>query len=361
MFKDKLIGKALASADLQITIDRSRCMRMRFNNNECPVCTSNCHSGAITIGDDIVIDADKCSLCMVCVSECPADCFDLKGGEFFGILARLRKMRDSVTWPVLGCKTDAGNEAHEKTTCLGALSDEHLIALNVFMDRPVQLNLTACAQCKNSFVIDTLKDRIAGIKETTGIDVSEKAVLIENKADLRFDEVSYDRRGFFSAIKNLTLLGASELFEKEEVDVIQAYSQKGMPLKRSILNKTIKTVMDKDVAARVLKEYAFTIKADATCDNCFSCVGMCPTGALKSRSDESGAGLLFNPSMCIGCALCRDFCLNNSIFMMQGYSGEHYFDHYICNKDSCMVDTPENADCEDAIDVVCCHGQKAVL
>lgn len=337
MIKDKLIGKVLGNADLSISIDRSRCMRMRFNENECPVCTSNCNSGAITIDDEISIDADKCTLCMVCASECPADCFNLKGDDFFGILARLRKMRNSVPRPVLGCKSGAGIDAHEKTSCLGSLSDEHLIALNIFLDRPVQLNLTSCGQCSNSFIIDKLKEQIADIRETTGIDVSEKVVLIEKKANLRFEAISYDRRDFFSAIKNMTFQGACGFFEGDEGDVIQAYSQKGVPLKRDILTKTLRIITDKNMAARVMKGYAFTIKADASCDNCFSCVGICPTGALKSRRDESEPGLLFNSSMCIGCALCMDFCLNNSIIMLQGYSGEDYFEHKICSKESCRV------------------------
>ena len=238
---------------------------------------------------------------------------------------------------MLGCKSEAEKNAHEKTACLGSLSDEHLIAFNIFLDRPVQLDLTSCARCNNSFIINKLKEQITDIRETTGIDISGKVVLIENKADLRYEPVSYDRRGFFSAIKDMTFRGASGFFENNEGDAIQAYSQKGVPLKRDILNKTIRVITDRDIAARVLKEYSFTIKADASCDNCFSCVGMCPTGALKSRRDESGPGLLFNPSMCIGCALCRDFCLNNSIAMLQGCSGGNYFKHEICNKQSCRA------------------------
>lgn len=334
MITDKLIGKALGRTDLSISIDRSRCMRMRFNLNECPVCTSNCHSGAITIDDDIAIDTDKCTLCMVCVSECPADCFDFKGGAFFGIMARLRRLRNSVPWPVLGCSLSPDNAAHERTVCLGVLSDEYLIALNTFMERPVQLNLTACEQCDNSFIVDKLKAQIADIRENTGIDVTGKVFLVENKADLNFDELSYDRRGFFSAIKEMTVHGASALIMDDAEDVIQCYSQKSLPLKRTVLNKIIETGTDIDIASRVLKEYAFTVKANASCDNCVSCIGVCPTGALKGGSGESGAGLLFNPSMCIGCALCRDFCFNKSITLMHGYSGEKYFEHAICTKDS---------------------------
>lgn len=354
MLKDKLIGKALSNADLPITIDRSRCMRMRLDQNSCPVCISSCHSGAITIDDKIVINADKCSLCMVCVSECPADCFNIKGGDFFSILARLKNVKNAGPFPVLGCKTAVATEAHEQTVCLGVLSDEHLIAINSLMDRSVQLDLTACAQCTNGFIVDTLKERIAGIRENTGIDVSNKVVLIENKADLRFEAVSYDRRGFFSAVRNMTLLGAAELLENNEVAAIQSYSQKSLPLKRDILNKVLTRNDDRELLIKILQEYAFAIKVAASCDNCFSCIGMCPTGALKIKRDESGSGLLFNPSRCIGCGLCRDFCLNNSIAMQQGYLGEHYFEYETCNKESCRADTAENASCEGTKDAVCC-------
>jgi ferredoxin len=326
---------------------------MRFDTNECPVCISNCHSGAIAIDDEIVIDSDKCTRCMVCVSECPADCFDIKGGDFFSILSRLRKSQYSIPHPVLGCKMAPETEAHERTVCLGVLSEKHLIAINAFMDKPLQLNLTSCAGCNNSFVVDMLRERFAGIRDSAGLDVSEKAVLIENRADLRFEAVSYDRRGFFSAIKNMTFLGTAELFENNKDEVIQSYSQKKLPLKRDILNKVLNKNENKELSAKILQEYAFTIKADGTCDNCFSCIGLCPTGALKSKRDESGSGLLFNPSMCIGCGLCRDFCFNNSIALQKGYSGENYFEHETCNKDSCKADTAGDAGCEDAVNAVC--------
>jgi len=258
---------------------------------------------------------------------------------------------------VLDCKTSSNLEAHEDTVCLGALSDEHLIAITTFMDKPVQLNLTSCAKCKNSFIVDTLKERIADIKENTRIDVSEKVVMVEDESGLLFEEVSYDRRGFFSAMKNLTFLQAAGLFENDERGDVQSYSQKKLPLKRDILNTIIKKVADKDTAGRLLHEYAFTIKADASCDNCFSCIGMCPTGALKSKRDETGSGLLFNPSMCNGCTLCRDFCLNKSITLLHGYSGENYFEYGICNEDLCTTHMAGKTSGEEVVDAECCHGR----
>jgi ferredoxin len=330
---------------------------MRFNKNECNVCISNCHADALIFGDDIAIDADKCTLCMVCVSECPADCFDIKGEDFFAVLARLRKVQNSVAYPVLGCKGISNIDAHEKMVCLGVLSEEHLMAIKVFIDKPVLLNLTSCHECKNSFVVDAIKERISAIKENVELDVSDKVLLVERKADLKFEEVSYDRRGFFSAMKNLTFLKASDLFETDKEDIIHAYSQKKLPLKRDIFNTIIKRIKDEGIRERLLQEYAFTIIAGDSCDNCFACIGMCPTGALKIKSDDSGLGLLFNSSMCSGCGLCRDFCMNEAITLSHGYSGDNFFEHEICNKKTIEVNMTGDGSREDTVEAECYKGQ----
>jgi NAD-dependent dihydropyrimidine dehydrogenase PreA subunit len=195
---------------------------------------------------------------------------------------------------------------------------------------PVQLNLTACTKCRNAFVIDTLKERVAAIKEDTGIDVSERVILTEAGAALRFEELSYDRRGFFSALKKMTLREASGLLEKKADNVSKAYSEKRLPLKRDLLLRVLRRLDDKKVFSRIVQQYAFTVSTEASCDGCFSCIGMCPTGALKATRDEPGAGLLFNPSLCNGCGLCRDFCINNALTLSQGYRGEDFFGHGIC-------------------------------
>lgn len=349
MFNNKPMDKALGGAGQPITVDRSRCMRMRFDKNECPVCTSNCHAGAILFGDDIEIDPGKCTLCMLCVSECPADCFNIKGDDFFSLLARLKKVQHSVPWPVLGCKAFTGVDAHEKTACLGALSEEHLIAIHACMDRPVQLNLTACTRCNNSFIIESLKERITAIEEAAGIHISEKIVMVEDAHDLRFQPVTYDRRDFFNALKNMAFLQASGLFEDNSGKAVHSYSQKKLPLKRNILNRILRQGTDADSELRLLQEYAFTVRTGASCDNCLSCIGVCPTGALKGRRDESGQGLLSNPSMCIGCGLCRDFCPNNSVTLLRGYSGQNYFEYRIITGAASIPHEAEKMSCIEAL------------
>lgn len=333
MLQDKIINMALGTADPLISADRSRCVRMRFNKNACSICTASCRSGAISIDGGIVVDAGKCTECMLCLSECPSGCFIAADEDFFVLLSKLRKTQNSVPRPVLGCKKANGTEAHEKTGCLGFLSEEHLIALAAFLEKPLHINLTTCSQCENFFIIERLKERVKSAKAKTGIGIHDRIVLVENKSDLVYEDISYDRRNFFKTLKNMTFMQVSGLVDEKETEIIRSYSAKKIPLKRDLLNAIIKQLSSGDAAAGILENYAFTIKAGSSCTNCFACIGMCPTGALKIKKDGEGTGLLFNSSLCNGCALCRDFCPAEAVSLSKGFFGSSFFDYGICNPD----------------------------
>lgn len=333
MLKDKIINKAFSVADFPIETAISRCVRMRFNKNTCPICTQNCKAAALSVDGGVAINARKCTRCMICVSECPSGCFVVTGMDFFSLLGKLRKIQNTVPYPVLGCKKAGNVKAHEKTFCMGFLSEEHLIALTLFLEKPLHLNLTACARCKNSFIVETIKGRIQRAKEKTLLNVQNKVVLVENKVDLVFDEVSYDRRGFLKTLKNTAFIQISGLFDENNMEMITSYSAKKIPLKRDLLNTILKKLPDGKTVTSILENYAFSIKAGSSCNNCFACIGMCPTGALKIEKDGEVVGLLFNSSLCNGCALCRDFCPAGAVSVSKGFSGNNFYEYGICNPD----------------------------
>jgi ferredoxin len=83
-----------------------------------------------------------------------------------------------------------------------------------------------------------------------------------------------------------------------------------------------------------MKGCYYTINLNEDCNNCFACVGMCPSGALKISRDDADtvSSLSFNTSLCNGCGLCRDFCFNNALNMKQGFSGANPFDFIPLNR-----------------------------
>ncbi|MDP3297570.1 MAG: hypothetical protein Q8N09_08275 [Thermodesulfovibrionia bacterium] len=310
-------------------------------------------------------------------------------------------------------------KAHINTFCMGFLSEEHLIALLIFVQAPLQLNLTECKSCKNSFIVDVLKKRLELVETKISPHpiplpngergrVRGKIMLIEDKSDLQYQAIPYDRRGFFSALKKLTMKGAASFLDSAvDQKQMSAYGDKVLPFKRKLLNRVLSVMIenntkdkesviarsvsphlslrgsqsepkqsqseiprfarnDKEKAARndkekglsnkILANYYFDLVVDDNCDMCFACIGMCPTGALKEPhvSDdehesinkehtplnpplvrgELKGGMLFNASFCNGCGLCSDFCVQSSISIKHGFSGETPFEEKCVKKEN---------------------------
>ncbi len=324
MLRAKLIDKSLVAENV-IATDRSRCLRMRFNGNSCTRCTAICPSGAITINEDVVINADNCSACMLCVATCPADCFALPGENFNSVIGRLQKTRLSVPTPVLGCGTREDTVGHAKIHCLGSLSEAHLIALAVFLENGLQLDATKCTGCWNGFILEALKERIAGAEAGTSLELLSRLKLIQNRDELDYREPSCGRRGFFSDLKMMTLRQAADLFAEDRSNVtMQSYSAKQVPFKKALLNRALKAVPG-ELQRPLLESYYYLVRADEGCDSCFSCIGMCPTGALRIEEMEGTRGLFFSSSLCNACGLCESFCRRGCISITKGFFGENPF------------------------------------
>ena len=325
MLENSLLDNGVRGAD-SLVIDQSRCLKMRFNKSACTACLDNCRFNALRISDGVDIRRSACSACMLCISTCPSGCFDIKAMDFHYLIARLRRIGHSIPMPVLGCNTRLDLKAHERTFCLGYLSEEHILALSVFLEDGLQINLAGCADCRNGFIVDILKERIGIVANKSHLLPTEKIILVENVALLNYQDISCDRRSFFRTMKNFTFLQAARSLKGNvSGDITQAYSIKKIPFKRELLNRILGTMSDRE-RDNLLRAYYYTIGFEDSCNSCFACVGMCPTGALKIDRQESGAVLAFNTSLCSGCGLCEAFCRNSSASVGSGFSGGSPFD-----------------------------------
>lgn len=328
MFQETMID-SISNKTPSISIDWSRCLRMRFNKNTCTKCIELCKSEAIIIAEGIDIRRTACSECMLCVSDCGLGCFDIKNMDFYSLISRLKMTGSYGIVPVLGCKERPDLEAHVRTFCFGFLSEEHILALFFYLNDGLQINLAGCSNCRNGFIVDVLKKRINAIDEKTSVNVADKIILVENLSDLRYHEISYDRREFFRVLRNRTLLQAAELLENNNRPdyITSGYSVKRLPFRRELLNKIFKYIPDKNRNS-VLASYYYSVYFNENCNNCFACVGMCPTGALKIGTRESGPELIFNSSLCSGCGLCEGFCMNSAILIKRGFKGHSIFEFF---------------------------------
>src|SRR5512140_2953940 len=81
-----------------LTVDASRCLRMRFSESSCRRCTDICPHGAVTLGSGLSLNPEQCRGCLLCTAVCPSGALE-QNNDFSDCLAQLSRVPD----PVLGC------------------------------------------------------------------------------------------------------------------------------------------------------------------------------------------------------------------------------------------------------------------
>ncbi|UCZ57040.1 4Fe-4S dicluster domain-containing protein [Desulfurispirillum indicum] len=287
-----------------LRLETSRCLRMRFFKNACRQCVDICPAeGAIEVEPALVLRHDVCTECMLCVSTCVNEAIEVKYTDFSLMVKQLRE----VEQPVLGCTIRAGEvKCHASVPCVGFLSTEHLIALGHFVKKPVQLNLTRCADCRNAPALEVLRQRIKEIGPATGA-----LQLIDDPGQLRFQEKAVGRRGLFTLFREKATEETARMFHQLHGESSQglSYSDKRLPFKRHLLNQVEKQQRAGEVDPVVARAY-YGARVTENCNVCSACSAICPTGALIMEDDnESGLRRLsFASTLCTGCGVCAEFC-----------------------------------------------------
>jgi len=86
------------------------------------------------------------------------------------------------------------------------------------------------------------------------------------------------------------------------------YSSKRIPQRSRLLSAALARVTP-DQARIIGDVLRFRMELSESCDGCFGCVAVCPTGAIESSSQAPR----FNEAACTGCQLCSEFCLKDAI------------------------------------------------
>ena len=289
-----------------LAVDVSRCQRVRFRASSCRRCLDVCPHGALTLDSGLAVDPEQCRGCLLCTTVCPVGALEPRC-DFSLCLAQLSKVPE----PVLGCirTKDCSNAT---LACLGALGEEHLVALHHALAGSLTLNLTACGGCPNNLMIVQLRQRLDAIFEAGLSGSNCRIVMGESAQDLHYRDEAVDRRSFFKSCRNHLFKGAEIILATtpEQSQRRSGYAEKRLPVKRQMLNWT-RSMLSSELEVRIRKHFDSSVSFTETCTSCQGCVAICPTGALQTESAEETP--IFEQLLCTGCGLCREFCLDGAV------------------------------------------------
>jgi len=243
---------------------------------------------------------------MACTAVCPSGALEV-AHDFRRIVER-RSPTDAL---ILGC-TRYPHEPGIRVPCLGMLSEEHLVYLLASWPEPISLVTASCAECENDSAVERMKDRLLRLERLTLSPFADRFrfVTVRPEPTLR----RYDRRSFFMAVKNKVVSQvAGTVASNPEADPERTrtggdYSSKRIPQRSKLLAAAFPRVTT-DQAQIIGDLLRFRMELSESCEGCFGCVAVCPTGALESSSK----GPRFNKAACTGCDLCSEFCANGAI------------------------------------------------
>jgi ferredoxin len=243
---------------------------------------------------------------MACTAVCPSGALEV-ASDFRRIVER-RPPTDAL---ILGC-TRHPLKPGIRVPCLGMLAEEHLVYLFASFPEPISLVTASCADCENASAVERMKDRILRLERLTLLPFADRfrfATVRPEPAERR-----YDRRSFFTAVKSKVVsqvagtVASDPEFDPERARTGVDYSSKRIPERSRLLAAALARATP-DQARIIGDALRFRMELSISCDGCFCCVAVCPTGALESSSQAHR----FNEAACTGCELCTEFCANGVI------------------------------------------------
>jgi len=243
---------------------------------------------------------------MACTAACPSGALEV--AHDFRRIVEQRPPTDAL---ILGC-TRHPLVPGIRVPCLGMLSEEHLVYLFASCPEAISLVTAPCVECENASAVERMKDRILRLERLTLLPFADRFHFVTVRPEPA--ERRYDRRSFFTAVKNkIVSQVAGTVASDSESDPERArtgvdYSSKRIPQRSRLLTAALARVTP-DQARIIGDVLRFRMELSESCDGCFGCVAVCPTGALESSSQAPR----FNEAACTGCDLCSEFCENGAI------------------------------------------------
>ena len=300
-----------------VDYDSSICAHSRSTITGCTRCIDNCPTGAITsAGDGVDFNPYVCAGCGTCASVCPTGAarFNLPAGD--SLFQRLRTVLGTYskaggkTPRLLVHDTGFGEDIIDAMARAGGGLPANVLPFAVNQVTQIGLDFLLAAAAFGA-------ERVLALLPPGKADERPALEAEFTLAEAVLDGLGYGQ-GRFAIVEDTDpdalesrLYGLDALAPMAAADFLPMGRKRSvMSLALAQLHKSAPTPVDAIELPAGAPFGAVEIDVQG-CTLCLSCVGACPTGALRDNEDKPQ--LNFIEEACVQCGLCRNTCPENVI------------------------------------------------
>jgi ferredoxin len=326
---DIVVSACAALGRRGLAVRNELCLRSRHRASDCQRCSQDCPTGAIAVGEGVVLSPAFCNGCGACATLCPSGALtacEPSDTELRSAILRHVKNSGVVAF---ACETYLEAHADDRpkvvaVPCIARLDESILLDAVVAGASYVGLVDAACAGCPQAklrrtaaTVVGRLNSLLSAWPRCAAIEIS--ADLSRSKPLLgdRPRAAGVSRRAFFTALRSskgeASRPGPPEVPEADRSVTGFGGQSKEVPDRRRRTMASLRGLGPATGTVPLDGSLWTAVTVSAGCNGCGICVAACPTAALNASEEEGAWRLSFLVANCIGCGLCASLCVTRAL------------------------------------------------
>jgi len=335
---DQLVDVLTRLESRAIRVYPRQCTKLRHRRSTCTLCADHCPVQAITWGESLQVDPDKCTGCGICAAVCPTGALEAQTPTNEELLTRIQGLAKEGAWVAFACPRylearGGDGDRFLQVNCLGRLDESVLVGAISLGAQAVWLMDSACQECPSAAsraIAEQALQRANALLQACG--VSQRISIgpqSPNGPGMRVQAPGgaegLSRRDFFTllarqaakttAVAVDSVLGSQGAQDKEDQPPKKGELPVRLPAKRRLLLAALRRIGKPVIASfeggGLWAQFGF----QEACTGCQMCAFFCPTGALSKVEEGGKAGVAFKISQCTNCRLCQDICYKEAVVL----------------------------------------------
>lgn len=298
-----------------LTVDSSRCTRVRSPLSKCRACLEVCPTGGISWNKN-ELQVGKCIECGLCATACPSGALEWKYPSPEQLINKLKELVSLYQEAYIYCSQHTPKRNvpwGTEVSCFGSIPWECWLAILQLDDKfKLAHPENSCHTCRVTNGEKLWQQQLQKAENLAGKKINVIEEIKPKRLKKKPQKINRERRQLFALfVSSLGKIPENMVNSiaggKKETERIVPVSGTAAPRRKVLLH----VLQNKPHLAERITISLPVI--NEKCQFCKACSILCPRGALQQTESGGMFELRLDKTLCSGCGLCTEVCYHNAV------------------------------------------------